>query len=290
MKPMTAATRVALLLVLGCSHKGAGGPARVPVTVARAEQRAVPYEIVATGTAEPRQTVAVQSQVTGVLTHVAFREGDEVASGQVLFQIDPRPFQAALDQARAMLARDVAQAENATLDATRYAELVKQDYVTKQDYEVKRATAEALQAAVSASKEDTTVSEGVLTFVDNSVDTTTGTVLLKAEFPNRDSALWPGEFLSVRLRLYVEERAMVVPGQAVMTGQQGTYVFVVNQDGTARSQAVTVERTAGAYAVIGQGVQAGDEVVTDGQVRLVPGASVEVKGVAEPARALEADK
>jgi len=126
--------------------------------------------------------------------------------------------------------------------------------------------------------------------VDNSVDTTTGTVLLKAEFPNRDSALWPGEFLSVRLRLYVEEQAMVVPGQAVMTGQQGTYVFVVNQDGTARSQAVTVERTAGAYAVIGQGVQAGDEVVTDGQVRLVPGASVEVKGVAEPARELEADK
>src|SRR6059036_4145094 len=92
MKPMTAATRVALLLVLGCSHKGTGGPPRVPVTVARAEQRPVPYEIVATGTAEPRQTVAVQSQVTGVLTHVAFREGDEVAPGQVLFQIDPRPF------------------------------------------------------------------------------------------------------------------------------------------------------------------------------------------------------
>src|SRR3989454_704154 len=255
MKPMTAATRVALLLVLGCSHKGAGGPARVPVTVARAEQRAVPYEIVATGTAEPRQTVAVQSQVTGVLTHVAFREGDEVTSGQVLFQIDPRPFQAALDQARAMLARDVAQAENATLEATRYAELVKQDYVTKQDYDAKRANAEAV--LVSPSKEDTTVSEGVLTFVDNSVDTTTGTVLLKAGFPNRDSALWPGEFLSVRLRLYVEEQAMVVPGQAVMTGQQGTYVFVVNQDGTARSQAVTVERTAGAYAGIGQGGQAG---------------------------------
>src|SRR5947209_2880706 len=277
MKPMTAATRVALLLVLGCSHKGAGGPARVPVTVARAEQRAVPYEIVATGTAEPRQTVAVQSQVTGVLTHVAFREGDEVASGQVLFQIDPRPFQAALDQARAMLARDVAQAENATLDATRYAELVKQDYVTKQDYDAKRANAEALWA-------------GGLPCVDDSGGTTTGTVLRKAACPNRASALWPGEFLGVRLRLSVGEGAVVVPGQAVVTGQQGTYVFVVNQDGSARSQAVTVERTAGAYAVIGQGVQAGDEVVTDGQVRLVPGASVEGKGVAEPARELEADQ
>src|SRR5947208_10799468 len=150
MKTTNAATVVALLLALGCSHKGAGGALRVPVTVARAEQRPVPYEIVATGTAEPRQTVAVQSQVTGVLTHVAFREGDEVASGQVLFQIDPRPFQAALDQARAMLARDVAQAENATLEATRYAELVKQDYVTKQDYDAKRANAEALRATVRA--------------------------------------------------------------------------------------------------------------------------------------------
>src|SRR5881296_1827882 len=371
MKPMTAATRVALLLVLRCSHKGAGGPARVPVTVARAEQRAVPYQIVATGTAAPRQTVAVQSQVTGVLTHVAFREGDEVVSGQVLFQIDPRPFQAALDQARAMLARDAAQAENAALDATRYAELVKQDYVTKQDYDAKRANAEALQAAVRAdsaavanaqlsleyatiraliagrtgrllvregnlvratandtlvvinriqpilvrfavperhlpdiqryrknrlpvlvnpSKDDSLYSEGLLTFVDNTVDTTTGTVLLKAEFSNRDGTLWPGEFVTVRLQLYIDAKALVVPSQAVMTGQQGTYLFVIDANGVARSQPVTVERTAGVYSVIAQGVRAGDEVVTDGQVRLVPGAAVEVQGVAEPARELEANK
>src|SRR3989475_11051680 len=120
MKPMTAATRVALLLVLGCSHKGAGGPARVPVTVARAEQRAVPYEIVATGTAEPRQTVAVQSQVTGALTHVAFREGDEAASGQGLFPTDPRPLQGALHPARAMLAPPLAPAQHAPLPATRH--------------------------------------------------------------------------------------------------------------------------------------------------------------------------
>src|SRR5256885_17269503 len=92
--------------LVGCARKGAGGAARVPVTVARAEQRAIPFEIPATGTAEPRQTASVQSQVTGVLTHVAFREGDDVAAGQVLFQIDARPFQAALEQAQAMLARD----------------------------------------------------------------------------------------------------------------------------------------------------------------------------------------
>src|SRR5437879_2336597 len=321
MKASTAAAALCLLVPLGCSRKGAGGPSRVPVTVARAEQRAVPYEIVATGTVEPRQAVAVQSQVTGVVTRVAFREGDEVAVGDVLFRIDDRPFQAALNQAQAALARDAAQAQNAALEAQRYAELVKQDYVTKSDYDAKRATAEPLvvinqirpilvrfpvperslpdiqrhrsnrlPVRVSPSKEDTTASEGLLTFVDNAVDTTTGTVLLKGEFPNRDNALWPGEFLSVRLQLYVDSSALVVPSQAVMTGQQGTYVFVLNQDGTARSQPVTVQRTAGAYAVISQGVQAGDEVVTDGQVRLVSGAPVEVKGVADPAREVEADK
>src|SRR5881296_1961862 len=371
MKAMTAVASLSLLLALGCYRKGASGALRVPVTVARAEQRAVPFEIPATGTAEPRQTVSVQAQVTGVLTRVAFREGDDVEAGEVLFQIDPRPFQAALDQARAMLARDQAQARSAVLDAQRYAELVKQDYVTQSDYDAKRAAAEALQAVVRAdsaavanaelnlewaavrapisgrtgrllvregnlvranapdplvtinqihpilvrfavpeqhlpdiqryrrnrlpvlvspSKTDTVFSEGLLMFVDNAVDTATGTVLLKAKFPNRDNALWPGEFLNVRLQLYVEDSAVVVPSQAVMNGQQGTYLFVVNQDGTARSQPVTVERTAGAYAVIAQGVRAGEEVVTDGQVRLVPGASVEVKGVAEPARELEADK
>src|SRR6266516_2824040 len=99
MKTMTALATLSLLLALGCSRKGAGGP--------------------------PRQTVSVQSQVTGVLTRVAFREGDEVEVGQVLFQIDPRPFQAALEQAQAMLARDQAQAQSAVLDAQRYADRVK---------------------------------------------------------------------------------------------------------------------------------------------------------------------
>src|SRR5437660_3387990 len=371
MKAMIAVATLCLFLSVACSRKGAGGPARVPVTVARAEQRAIPFEIAATGTAEPRQTVSVQSQVTGVLTQVAFREGDDVAAGQVLFQIDPRPFQAALEQAQAMLARDQAQAQSAALDAQRYAELVKQDYVTKSDYEAKRAAADALQAAVPAdsaavahaqlnlewarirapiagrtgrllvregnlvrtnnpdplviihqihpilvrfavpeqhlagiqryrrnrlpvlvspSKTDTVFTEGVLTFVDNSVDTTTGTVLLKGQFPNRDSALWPGEFLTVRLQLYVGDSAVVVPSQAVMTGQQGTYLFVVNQDGTARSQPVTVDRTAGAYTVIAQGGRAGEAVATGGQPRLVSGAAVEVKGVAEAARELGGDK
>jgi multidrug efflux system membrane fusion protein len=367
----TTAATLALLVALGCARPGSGGPSRVPVTVAKAEVRPIPFEIVANGTVEPLETVSVQSQVTGVLTRVAFHEGDEVQAGQPLFDIDPRPFQAALDQARAVLARDLALAENAQRDAARYAELAKQDFVTKADYEAKQAESDAQQAAVRAdsaavataqlnveyarirapisgragrlllregnlvranaadplvvinqirpilvrfavpeqhlpdiqryrrnrlpvrvspSKADTVYSEGLLTFVDNAVDTATGTLLLKAQFANRDNALWPGEFLSVRLELYVDSNALVVPTQAVMTGQQGTYVFVLSEDGTARSQPVTVERTAGAYAVINQGVRPGEEVVTDGQVRLVSGAPVEVKGVAEPARAAEADK
>jgi multidrug efflux system membrane fusion protein len=371
MKVTTAVAALSLVLVLGCSKQGGGGASRVPVTVARAQQRPVPYELFGTGTVEPRQTVSVQAQVTGILTRAAFREGDDVAAGQLLFQIDPRPFQSQLEQAQALLARDQAQAQSAAADAERYAELVARDYVTKSDYEGKRAAAQGLQAAVRAdsaavanarlnlewaairapiagrtgrllvregnlvranaadplvvinqirpilvrfavpqkhladiqryrqhqlpvfvspSQADTVFSEGVLTFVDNSVDTSTGTVLLKGEFPNRDNALWPGEFLNVRLQLYIDDKALVVPAQAVMTGQQGTYVFVLNQDGTARSQPVTVERPAGAYAVIAQGVRPGDEVVTDGQVRLVNGAPVEVKGSADPARAMEGDK
>src|SRR5438552_4054031 len=145
--------------LVGCSRKGAGGPSKVPVTVAHAEQRAVPVEIPATGTAEPVQTVSVQSQVTGVLTHVTFHEGDDVAAGQVLFQIDPRPFQAALEQAKGMLARDQAQAANARLEADRYAELVKQDYVTKQDYDEKRANADALGATVRADSAGVTTAQ-----------------------------------------------------------------------------------------------------------------------------------
>src|SRR5947208_14942197 len=153
MKAMIGGVTLCLCRSVACARKGAGGPARVPVTVARAEQRAMPFEIAATGTAEPRQTVSVQSQVTGVLTQVAFREGDDVAAGQVLFQIDPRPFQAALEQAQAMLARDHAQAQSAALDAQRYAELVKQDYVTKSDYEAKRAAAEAARSTACSASE-----------------------------------------------------------------------------------------------------------------------------------------
>src|SRR5258705_555615 len=111
--------------------------------------------------------------------------------------------------------------------------------------------------------------QGVLSFVDNQVDTTTGSVLLKARFPNRDGALWPGEFVAITLVLGMQNDAVVVPSAAVMQGQQGTYVFVVNNDGTAATQPVTVERTLDSLSVVA-GVPAGAPVVTHGQLRLKP--------------------
>ncbi|HUL49369.1 MAG TPA: efflux RND transporter periplasmic adaptor subunit [Gemmatimonadales bacterium] len=360
MKRLALLTLASAVLV-ACGRRGPSGPPKVPVTVARAEQQALPYEIAATGTVEPLQTAAIESQVTGILTRVTFHEGDEVQAGQLLFEIDPRPFQAALEQARGMLARDLAQLASAQADAQRYAQLVKQDYVTQSDYEQKRAAADALGATVradsgavtnaqlnlewarirapiagrtgrllvregnlvranstdplvvinqihpilvrfavperqladvqhyagnrlpvlaSSAKSDTAPATGVLTFIDNAVDTATGAVTLKAQFANGDNALWPGEYLNVRLRLYTEDSALVVPTQAVMQGQQGSYLFVVNGDGTTRSQTVAIERTTDTYAVLVRNgaVRPGDEVVTDGQLRLTPGAKVQITG------------
>jgi multidrug efflux system membrane fusion protein len=353
------ASTLPLVLMAACSKGRARGAPTIPVTVAHAAARDVPYELTATGTVEPRQTAQVEAQVTGIVTRVAFHEGDEVSAGQLLFQIDPRPFQAALDQAVAAMHRDSAQASQADRDADRYAALVKQDYVTQEDYDTKRAAAASADANVRADsanvaaarlnleyasvtapiggrtggllvKEgnlarannvtplviinqirpilvrfavpqatlpqiqrfkgndltirvnpnagDTASDElGHLTFLDNAVDTTTGTVLLKGEFPNEDRTLWPGQFVNVRLALYTEKGVIVVPTAAVTTGQTGTFVFVVNPDQTVTLRPVTVERTAADLAVISQGIKVGETVVTDGQVRLASGSKVSVK-------------
>ncbi|HZH40298.1 MAG TPA: efflux RND transporter periplasmic adaptor subunit [Gemmatimonadales bacterium] len=361
---MTRALRFAnalpLILFTACSKGDGRGAPTYPVSVAQVGTKDVPYEITATGTVEPRQTAQVEAQVTGIVTRVAFHEGDEVSAGQLLFQIDPRPFQAALAQSVAAMHRDSAQAAQADRDADRYAALVKQDYVTQEDYDTKRATAASADATLRADsanvqaarlnleyasvtapiggrtggllvKEgnlaransaiplvvinqirpilvrfavpqanlpqiqrfkgndlqirvnpttsgDTSADEkGRLTFLDNAVDTSTGTVLLKGEFLNEDRALWPGQFVNVRLELYVEKGALVIPSAAVTTGQTGTFVFIVNPDQTVTLRPVTVERTSGDLAVIAQGIKAGETIVTDGQVRLASGAKVSVK-------------
>jgi multidrug efflux system membrane fusion protein len=119
--------------------------------------------------------------------------------------------------------------------------------------------------------------DGKLTFLDNKVSTATGTILLKATFPNRDHALWPGQFVDVVMTLTTEKGRTVVPAPAVQTGQQGQFLFVVKDDGTAEMRPVTIARTFDHWAVIGTGVQPGETVVTDGQIRITPGAKVEIK-------------
>ncbi len=329
----------------------------VPVTLAVAERQAVPFELAATGMVEPLQTVAVQPQVSGPIVRIAFTEGQDVEKGQVLFQIDPRPFQAALARAEALLERDRAQEANARQEAGRYAELAEREYVTAQQYEQSRTAAAAAAATLAGSeaavaearlnlqyatirapisgrtgslrvREGNLVresesaplvtinqirpilvrfavpaanlpliqkyrakelvvraepvggggaSEGTLAFVDNAVDTTTGTILLKGRFPNSEGALWPGEFVNVRLQLYVDQDALTVPRRAVVSGQQGTYVFVLRRDSTAQTKPVKVERTAGELAIVSGEVEPGDRVVTDGQLRLRDGSKVQVK-------------
>ncbi len=348
---------LAALPTVACSSRQGGQAPKVPVSVARVEHRAVPYQIGATGTVEPMRTVDVMSQVSGSLLRVHFAEGDEVGAGQVLFEIDPRPYGAALQQAEATLLRDLTQAQNAAREAERYRVLATNNTVTQEDYEQKQAAADALAATVRADSAATAVArlnveyatirapiggrtgrlqlhegnvvratgtslvtinqlrpilvrfavpaaqipdlrrragralpafarasrdgavpaEGVLSFMDNEVDTTTGTVLLKARFPNRDGALWPGEFVDVTLVLDVQNDAVVIPAQAVMTGQQGTYVFVITADGTAEQRAVTVTRTVDSVAVLADRLPPGTLVVTDGQLRLTADARVEIR-------------
>ena len=329
----------------------------VPVLAATAERRAVPFTIEANGTAEPLETVAVESQVTGYLLRVGFKEGDEVRPGQVLFEIDPAPYRAALEQARAVLARDQAQLVAAQQDAERNEALAAKEYVTTQQAEQSRAAAAAQAASVKADEaaiesarinlENATIrspiagkaggmlvkpgnlvrggaavtlvtvnrihpilvrfavpgtqlpliqqyrkqtltvtaqpagatsqARGALTFVDNAVDSTTGTVLLKASFANQDGALWPGQFVKASLQLYIEPDALVVPSSAVVSGQQGSYVFVVKPDRTTEIRDVRVSRPAGDLTVLAGGVEPGEQVVTEGQLRLTAGAKVQIK-------------
>ena len=318
----------------------------------------MPEEIVTSGTIEPRQTVSVGSQVGGVIVRLGFQEGDDVQAGQLLFQIDPQPFASAYEQARAVLAKNQAQAAAAVADANRAEALVPQNLISAEEAETKKADAlgalaqvradsaamlsaklnleyasirapvagrtgallvhrgdyvkpntadplvtintihpilarftiperdmprvlsrpdDPLQARVSPVSRDSAWATGKLVFVDNAVDRTTGTLLLKAEFPNQDGSLWPGEFVNVRLIVRVEPHACVIPTAAVTSAQSGTIVYVMNPDSTVTPRPVQVARTVDQLSVVASGVRPGDLVVTDGQLRLAPGARVQVR-------------
>jgi len=359
--PGLVAVGLVLSLVAGGCGRAArtqqGGRPPVPVTVGTVEQKTVPVSFRAIGNIEAAETVEVRARVGGELLQVFFEEGQTVRAGDRLFAIDPRPFRAALAQAEAQLARNQALLAKAEADITRYAGLVKQDYVTKEQYDQITADAAALRAAVAADQAsvetvrleldyctisspvtgrtgtinvdvgnlvkanddlplvtinqtrpidasfpvpaqflplviahradrirvvatvpgDPTAAEGTLSFIDNAVDTATGTVLLKATFGNEDERLWPGEFVDLTVILGEETGRVVCPAAAVQTGQQGQYVFTVREDRTVELRPVRVNRMDEREAVIDEGLQAGETVVTDGQLRLVPGAAIEVK-------------
>jgi multidrug efflux system membrane fusion protein len=362
-------TRAAALLTVAvpaaCSKPAPAAKPPVAVTVATSGRGEAPYVVTANGVVEPLRSVAIQSQVEGVLTAVHFKEGEEVRAGQPLFAIDPRPYAAGLRQAEAVLARDQAQAENARRETERFAALVQKDFVTKSQADQAAANAAALRAVVEADRANVETAkldldnalirspvagktgsllvregnlvragsgtplvvinqiqpilvrfavserefplvqryaagralrvratqprdggapiEGTLSFVDNGVDTTTGTVTLKAQFANADRRLWPGQFVQVALELYVQPNAVLVPAEAVLTGQEGTFVFVVDSASQAAMRPVVAGRAVGTQVLIERGLEGGEQVVVDGQLRLTPGAKVDIKAPAVPA-------
>lgn len=351
-----------LLAVVACGKTDPPRQSKVPVSVTTVKRTSVPFVITANGVAEPMQTVAVEAQVNGILNRVTFSEGQQVQTGQVLFELDARQYVAVLDQARGQLARDEAMAASARRDAARYAALVTEGYVTGSQADQAEATATSAAATVAADRATVekaaldvanctirapiagrtgsllvrqgnlvkansvpplvvinqiqpilvrfsvpqsqfpniqryyrngnalqvraTPSEGsgvpldgTLAFVDNNVDSTTGTVLLKARFANSDGNLWPGQYTNVALQLYVDPNALTVPAPAVLTGQQGTYVYTVDTASAANQRPVQVSRTVDSLAVIASGLKEGEKVIVDGQSRLIPGSKVTIKGV-----------
>jgi multidrug efflux system membrane fusion protein len=367
------AALAASLAAAGCSGSEAvqstppaggrgGGPgqgATVPVATATVSEKAVPLELSVIGSAEAYSTVAVRAQITGALMSVGFSEGEDVQKGQVLFTLDRRPLEAALEQARANLQKDTAQTANARAQAQRYLDLAERGIATKEQVDTTRTAATALEATLEADRaavENAAVqlqyatitspisgrtgalmvhegnlvrandatplvvinqvtpiyvsfgipearlpelkqymargsvkvdalapndtgapSVGRITFVDNAVDPTTGTIRIKGTFPNETRHLWPGQFVNVSVTLMTDPRAIVVPTAAVQTGQQGQYVFVVKPDKTVELRNVTVVRAVDAESVIKQGLKAGEMVVTDGHLRLTAGSRVSIK-------------
>jgi len=357
---------VSILAATGCAKKAEKPKGRPPalVVTAAAGQQDVPLQLAAIGTMEASESVAVRTQISGELITVAFSEGQDVQKGALLFQLDPRSYQAAVRKAEAALARDRSILANARKDYERYSQLVKDGIVTQEQADGYRTRAESAaadlaadQAALDSAREqlayctirspisgrlgvlavhrgnvvkanDTVLvtinkltpinavftipekelsevkrhmaagkvsvlaevpgsggisEQGVITFLDNSVDQTTGTIRLKAVFDNSRKQLWPGQFVTLSIRLAVRKNAVVVPSQAIQTGQKGQFVFVVKPDATAEIRPVVPGPVQKGVTVIESGLQPGEQVVIDGQLRVVPGGKVEIKQPDNPA-------
>jgi multidrug efflux system membrane fusion protein len=353
---------LAASLLLGCTSGGGSAPTEapkaVPVTLGAAVRMDVPVQLRAIGTVEAYSTVSVKTMVSGQVLKVHFVEGQDVRKGELIFELDPASYEAALQLAQATLAKDAALKENAEKEVRRYAALIEKDLVPRQQYDQIVSAAAALEATVKADAasvanarvqlgycfirspidgrtgsvlvqqgnvvkaNDASLvtinqitpirvsfavpeqrlaavrkydaahtleveaipqdgkaepSAGALSFIGNAVDPATGTIQLKGTFPNADRRLWPGQFVNVVLTLTRKTGAVVVPSQAIQTGQQGQYVYVAGPGLTVEARAVTTGESFEGRTVIETGVQAGEKVVTDGQLRLVPGAKVEPK-------------
>jgi membrane fusion protein, multidrug efflux system len=334
----------------------------IPVSIATAQRRDVPIYLTGLGTAQAFNTVAVKTRVDGELTKVAFTEGQDVKVGDLLAQIDPRPFQAAYDQAVAKKVQDEANLANAKLDLQRFADLAARNFATQQQLDTQRATVAQLeaqirgdQAAIYSAKtqldyttitspitgrtgirlvdqgnivhatdatglvvvtqlqpisviftlpeseltavqsalkmgpvrifamsrdDNRQLSEGTLAVLDNQISQTTGTMRLKGTFPNQDRALWPGEFLNIRLLARTEPNVVTVPSGALQRGPDGYYAYVVKPDNTAETRPLKVGQVSDGVAIVDDGLAAGEQVVTAGQYRLQPGVRVEVNSPA----------
>lgn len=361
----TLAAIAAVLLTSGCADKAPAGPAgkagrgggAAPVIVAQVQRKVVPLVIEAIGLVEPLKATAVRSQVNGTLQKIAIREGQEVNEGDLLFEIDPRPFRHALQSAEADRQKTRVQLENARDQAARYRALSKDQMISKEQYqkiqdEVRATEAELLsaEARVANAKlqleycsirapltgrsgridlhegdlvrsgdtaplvtinqlSPTDVTFGVpqqhlaavtrfqaqnalrvlavppglaqpelgeLSFIDNAVDPSTGTIRLKGTFANASRQLWPGQFVDVTVTL-AEPEVLAVPTSAVQASQRGQHVYVVTADKIAELRPVVIERTHHDDAVVAKGLAAGETVVIDGQLRVIPGRAVEIK-------------
>jgi len=346
-------------------RKAAKGPPAVAVTVATAAQESVPIRVQAIGNVEPYLTVAVKARVDGQIVTVNFREGEEVHKGDILFRIDPRPYEAALRQAQANALRDRAARDQARSQERRYQDLLEKNFVSKEAYAQIRTNAQTAEATAKASEaglenarlnlEYCTIRSpldgyvgkvllqagnlvrandvnplvvinqvrpvyvnfampeqrlpevrkyqaasplrvevipadraaapivGRLVFIDNAVDPSTGTIRLRAQFDNQDAALWPGQFVNVSVRLYEQADAIIIPSQAVQSGPQGQYVYVVGDDMVADVRRIDVQEIDGERAIVARGLRKGERVVTRGQLRLGPKTRVQIGAPPEPA-------
>ena len=353
--------------MVGGAHAQSNAPANgVPVTTTVVARRSVPIVLRGIGTVQPFQTVTIRARVDGTLDKVLFNEGQSVKPGDVLAQLDPRPYQAILDQALAKKAADEASLASVRADMTRYSELANAQIASRQKLEQTRAAVgqgeasirgddatiaaaqinlgftrivspiegrvglrqidpgnfiraadpsttgivtitqirpialtfnlpqDALAQVQAAMKQGTLpivafradgkarIADGQLLTTDSAIDINTGTIKLKAVFPNLDEALWPGQFVNVQLQTGTRTAVPTVPSEAVQRGPDGLYVYAVQPDQTVQRSTVTVIQDNGTVAVIGSGLTGGETVILSGQSRLTNGSRVAV-AAAKPA-------